>query len=40
MASCIFCDLAGLRRDSVVFCENDLAVFGNREDDGDRADPE
>jgi len=31
---CLFCDVAGLRADSVVFAENDLAIFGNL-DDGD-----
>lgn len=29
---CMFCDLDGLRRDSVVFAENELAIFGNLED--------
>ena len=29
---CVFCDLQGLRRDSVVCVENDLALFGNLED--------
>jgi len=32
MNDCTFCDLDGFRRDSVVFAENDLAVFGNLED--------
>jgi diadenosine tetraphosphate (Ap4A) HIT family hydrolase len=29
---CIFCDLDGFRRDSVVLRENELALFGNLED--------
>lgn len=32
MNDCIFCDLEGFRRASVVFAENDLALFGNLED--------
>jgi diadenosine tetraphosphate (Ap4A) HIT family hydrolase len=31
-STCIFCDQRGFRRDSVVFAENDLALFGNLED--------
>lgn len=33
MSACTFCDHEGFRRDSVVFVENELAVFGNLEDD-------
>jgi histidine triad (HIT) family protein len=29
---CLFCDLDGFRRASVVLAENDLAIFGNMED--------
>lgn len=28
---CIFCDLEGFRRNSVVFAENEYVAFGNRE---------
>jgi hypothetical protein len=31
---CTFCDRDGFRRDSVVFAENDFALFGNLEDGG------
>ena len=31
MSDCVFCDVEGLRRESVVFAENDLAAFGNLE---------
>ena len=34
MADCTFCDHDGFRRDSVVFRENELALFGNLEDRG------
>jgi diadenosine tetraphosphate (Ap4A) HIT family hydrolase len=32
--SCTFCDHEGFRRDSVVFVENELAIFGNLEEGG------
>lgn len=32
MNGCVFCDQEGFRRDSVVFRENTLALFGNLED--------
>lgn len=31
---CVFCDLNGFRRESVVCVENELAIFGNGEQDG------
>lgn len=34
MRDCIFCDHEGLRRRSVVFAENELAIFGNLEEGG------
>lgn len=34
MIDCVFCDLEGLRRDSIVAAENDRALFGNLEDGG------
>ena len=29
--ACLFCDIEGFRADSVLFAENELALFGNRE---------
>jgi len=34
MSACTFCDQDGFRRDSVIFVENELALFGNLEDGG------
>lgn len=32
--ACSFCDLEGFRRESALLVENELAVYGNLEDDG------
>ena len=33
MDACLFCDVDGFRRNSAIFVENDLALFGNLEAD-------